>query len=752
VAVPGDAVPEEALLREADSTIVDWLRRDRPASALNGAAPVWAVKPQAAPKVWDRYWILLWQYKTAARKDIGLYRKLGVGGWHIDRGEGRADDVRWAVEQSLPYYVDHAAGKGILHLTPSSGRDALPADGQLGPRPASLLRADTIAQLTARLDANLPEVRSPALLAVALDDETSLGTFNSPFEVDTSPVSLAGFRLWLRARYGSLQALNAQWATSFSNWSEIQPVGFGELRRQHTTAQFESWNLSRWIDWRAYMDTQFALVNARLVTYAHQQAIGAPVGIVGGQQPSPYGGYDYDKLRLALDWIESYDIGGTNEILRSFWSEPPRRPIVQTYFSSGDLAQDRWFLWYYLLHGNAGAIVWPDRHGKPWFQDGQIDPHIQQLAPTFRAVQAPAVRVFADPASQLLTDKIAVLYSHPSVQASWVSDVATHGGTWPRRLSGLDNTSQSAGKNRVAWMKLLEDCGYQAKLISDSQLVANELQNGQYKALILPRAMALSDLHCQAIRRFVDAGGTVIADYWTAVLDEHGKGRRAGGLDDLFGVQRDWRAGAFEGNTLSEIDGEKFQRPFLERLPQKALTDTAGRMIVERGTRATGSTQATGAPTSQQTMFVKRQGSGRAVYLNLSPVAYYDNGFRTGPVADSWRDLIGDQLRQAGLQRRFSASIDGRPAAMVEALFWENAGRTFVGVIGNPSRQAATDGAGLAARWDQPPATLTLHFPAHIGSIRDVRNDKTVIGSTIEVPRWQPSEGVVLELLGDQPR
>jgi hypothetical protein len=51
--------------------------------------------------------------------------------------------------------------------------------------------------------------------------------------------------------------------------------------------------------------------------------------------------------------------------------------------------------------------------------------------------------------------------------------------------------------------------------------------------------MALSDATCAALRKFVAAGGTVVADLCPALYDERGRLRDKGGLDDLFGVTRD---------------------------------------------------------------------------------------------------------------------------------------------------------------------------------------------------------------------
>src|SRR6266581_5581471 len=48
--------------------------------------------------------------------------------------------------------------------------------------------------------------------------------------------------------------------------------------------------------------------------------------------------------------------------------------------------------------------------------------------------------------------------------------------------------------------------------------------------------MALSEEEVAAIRAFAEAGGVVVADAATGLFDQHVAWRRAGALDDLFGI------------------------------------------------------------------------------------------------------------------------------------------------------------------------------------------------------------------------
>jgi hypothetical protein len=58
----------------------------------------------------------------------------------------------------------------------------------------------------------------------------------------------------------------------------------------------------------------------------------------------------------------------------------------------------------------------------------------------------------------------------------------------------------------------------------------------QFRTLILPNIAALSNLQCQQISEFVEAGGSVVATYETSLYDEWGVCRQDFGLASLFGV------------------------------------------------------------------------------------------------------------------------------------------------------------------------------------------------------------------------
>ena len=334
------------------------------AAEINAAAKVYPVGPlEPVPAIrqrpeWRRFIILVWQWQNDVRQDGRLYDLAGLHGFHIDWGATKDDLVRLSKQRRFPYYVDHAAGKGILHLT-DDVRSSVIGKESLLVRPYSFADPRTIETLKSLLRVNVATTKKGLVYGYAFDDEISLGSFNNPAEVDIHPLSLAWYRRWLSHRYGTIQNLNNAWDASYAVFDEVEPVGFEELRKSTSDFSFSKWNLSRWMEWRHFMDYQFAQVLADLTRYTNKIDPLTPAGFVGGQQPSAYGGYDYAFLCRAVQWMEAYDDGGTNEILRSFWNRP-RRIHAQSYGAFAGYRTNVWLLWHRLAHGNQLTIAWPE--------------------------------------------------------------------------------------------------------------------------------------------------------------------------------------------------------------------------------------------------------------------------------------------------------------------------------------------------------------------------------------------------------
>jgi beta-galactosidase len=89
---------------------------------------------------------------------------------------------------------------------------------------------------------------------------------------------------------------------------------------------------------------------------------------------------------------------------------------------------------------------------------------------------------------------------------------------------------------------------------------------GQYKLVVLPQLWIMTPLLAARLRRYVEAGGTLVATYDTAMSDEHGRmhlGGFPGTLTDVFGlwVEETDRLPANTPRPLASVAGNKLHLP-----------------------------------------------------------------------------------------------------------------------------------------------------------------------------------------------
>ena len=704
-----------------------------------------APSQDTAPR-WKRFEMIVYQYKTPppGPEAKRVYESLNLHALHLDNGF--SDDLlNFAKANNYPYYVDHSAGKGDLYIRPEEWQTFfnLYRDNRSRPqRPHSIWDPTVLARLKGNLRSNITRARTGPALAYAFDDEISVTSFTSPADVDWSPEGLSHFHAWLQTQYGTLDRLNAEWGTNFTDWNQAEPQTVDDTRHFHDQT-FDQWNLSRWLDHRSFMNAAWADLLSDLTHEANALDPTTPAGFVGGQAPSTYGGYDYALLRDSVQWMEAYDIGGTNEILRSFWGQT--KPHVQTYFLTDNPAMDKWFLWYYLVHGDRGVICWPESDKGPWFENGQARPGVQALAPTFKEVQGPISEIFPDATFE--HDGIALYYSQPSIATSWFMDIQPHGKTWINRRSAMNNDNATDIFNRNAWTKLLEDSGFQYNFVSYRDVA----QRGAaalagYHVLILPRTLALSDAEAAAIREWVRQGGTLIADYLPGVFDEHGKARATGALDDVFGVGRDQKQGVLDGKSIAEINAELSDQPLAGRLSYNgARRDAAGMVLYERGLRAMGTSQAQEMVEGVAGDIKNHFGNGATYYMNWTPIPYLMA--RSGDAGATYRQRLAAQLatRQGGqmtaLQPRVRVIVNNKEMPAAERLFWQKGGRHYLCVVMNPVRNAKVDNAGTVNdQITSDPLAIKLQFHDAVTGLKNERTGQRLGNGQSFSDQWVPCE------------
>lgn len=690
----------------------------------------------AALERWDRWILMPWRYRWGQAYDNTLVRTMVEAGFNgavcdaLPRADAELHD-----EHGLLWYLDHAAGRGVLHLSEKwSDRVARSALR----RPHCLVDPSVRERLTSRLAASVKAcLGHPTRVAYALDDEISWTTFTNPCRWDNHPLSLAGFRAWLLKRYGSQGGILRQWGRE--NEALIgrmaTPDDFQHLYHRPTS----QWNLSPWCDALSYMDSQLLNLVGQLVAEANLLDPNTPCGFVGAQGPSAYGGFDYAKLMRKVQFLEVYNIGASMEIARSLRAGPQ---IVLVASGVGDPKgpDGAWWNWYGLAHGYRGSIVFADK----WFTK---DDSVLRFGPVVERVAAASRKLIG---ARWLHDGVAVYYSHPSIQVSWFIDCHAHRRTWINRLSSMNNRLSSSSAAFWAWSKLLEDARIQYNFVSYLDVIENGLDPDEYKVLILPRALALSDTEVEQISSYVRRGGVVIADHMPGLFDHHGRGRAVPALDGLLGLDDHppvVAGSVFGGRLLSEFDAETHWN---------ATILSAAQEIWPRCKRARGLPVAE----RQLSSFIAgRHGSGWLQLMNVSLAEYCVHRMRRSEEARHVREVVAAYLHRAGVKPWIELKQDDSPPGITEATYWEKDGRRFVCIVKNPLRLGALDppvgsGApgGPKGRTDvnEGQIRLTVRFSEPQHDVIDERSGKR-LGHTDQVElSWKTDEIALLSMAVEQ--
>jgi hypothetical protein len=686
-----------------------------------GKAWAWQAFPGWTFMPWTYQWTI------GFTQDSGRWSvDHGYNGAFVDRDGIGAGGVKtgrldWINQFKLRFYVDHAADKGLLHLW--DGNAVKPHLDQLhgtGVRPVPLNEA-TRSRLEEHLRKNIAAVKeSPWRAAYALDDEPSWGHFVHPamWQVTDDP---AAFPRWLREVYGDKAPVREKW------------ISYEDLRGRLAEWSVREFDASPLMDQWSFNDSLWANTLGGLVEFANNLDPATPCGFVGGQAPSAFGGYDYAKLMRKVQFIESYNLGSSQAIIRSFNPRNALPAVTSLFHRSVD--DTIWQTWYYLAHGNRGHIGWVEG----WF-DGQTPKSWHaQVAPTLIEAAKKIGPLMSG--AEWKHDGVALYYSHASIQLGWILDAEAHGKTWINRND--DARLSSSAHVRQAWENMLRDSGLQYNYLSYTDVIQRGIAPG-YKVLILPACLCLSDAEARQIRDFCQRGGTVIADYLPGLWDQHGKGRASGGiLDDLFGVSHDpgLKAGDVFGTRLwVEVDQDanyawKTREEFLSN-QNTALKDASG---FHRAVRA--------LPVNTS----NRHGRGTAVLMNLSPQYY--NAHRTagaGPAGQ--REVFMSHVRTAGITPWVRLKNTGDREHGYEITYWTQPGAPgqpsrillFVGL--NPEISGTDLGGGNSIGLKTATIPVTLQFAAEVKGLRDERTGKVHDTGREFSFGWKQNEAIVVSL------
>ncbi len=601
-------------------------------------------------------WLLDGEQRTAF--ETGLQSMLmGVAAGVLSTGRARSNDHLTFAQQKDEYVRTH--DKTYLH------------------RAWCLNADDTREHVAAKLERTAAAVAKYRPLAYVCGDELSVTYYTTPFDYDFTPGCLAQFRQWLQQQYPTLAALNAEWNTDFAAWDEVVPMTADEVGDRA--------NYAPWADHRTFMEITFAQFLRWMDETLESHDPGARLGTSGSQAASAYGGYDWWRLTDAFDFIQAYDHQNTGEMHRSFhdmlaapwWGYGSKDPQLEHQ------------LWRRLLNDNAGAM---------YFSCASL------IAPDYTYTQTAAegrehIREMRNGLARLLHEcdgraaDVYMHYSHPSIHAAFIT-----GG------------EPIFKNNRAGWLKAIEDSALQVKFLSYTQIEQGELTKLMPAAFVLPYSVAISDREAQQMQAYVEAGGTLIADARTGLMDQHCAPQTAGALDELFGIERT------EVNPKARrIDGEAVFTTALGECDPTAITfqDLSGDTTI----KITAGT-ALGRIADAPVLIVCNVGKGRAVLLNLFMDSYARR--RNLGVHQPLRKLLGEVLDLAGVKP--FTQITAADADRYYVARYYRGDAHYVGILRETGVILTGGGPGSAATGEAPHrrSHIQVRFPhqAHVYDLR----------------------------------
>ena len=408
-----------------------------------------------------------------------------------------------------------------------------------------------------------------------------------------SPTCKADLRRYLKTVYPDLDAMNRQWGTRFATWDQVEPIDLGRARAAKQPA--------RWVDHRLHMGRVWADMYRRSQQWIREVDPGA---LVGTDYFCPAHG-DFGEVEIArtvsvtattpveigTEMIRSMDLPGTLKGRFALWGFRAQKRGPRGDRMWGALLDDAGLCGMFAsMPGDAQSYIAADLRAYSYFR--------RTLA------EAEVVKAGVDKLILPLTPtaEVAVVFSA-------AAEHATTFHRWP--------TSHRAAYFRVA--RLISGAGVNHHILPAEDLVRPGVGGhpvGQYKVVFVPACPALSAAQCAALRRYVEAGGTIVADLRPATMDGHGRPLKVGQLDALFGATG---KAAVPRTTYSPT-------AYTWAGHAHKLADA----LVETGLALTGGTPA-GKAGSVPVLITRTQGQGRAVLLNLSAeLSFNGDGAATG--------------------------------------------------------------------------------------------------------------------------
>ena len=436
--------------------------------------------------------------------------------------------------------------------------------------------------------------RSHGALAYSLGDEGATSGHGR------GPKTIAAWQAYLDTEYPDIAALNRSWGSSFTNTGAITELGFTPPPAPATPLP----NHAPAFDLAAFSGYNFVQM-ARIHVNRLREERNDPEAVIGFEGSGDFKRtLQAEQISRELGMWVPYS-GYIDEFLRGAAPRPFLRSVWMGYHQTADGHCGRYY--YGLVNGADSAWYWMWSTMGAWqgFQKPDLAggvPAIEEFVADTRFVREGLGDLLLK--YEMQTDGITLFHSEAS---NWLSG---------QKESPLDPYGPYTWVH-MTWATAIHDLALQYDYVSDRGIRAGEWDPGKTKVLILSSAFALSTETAAAIRRYVENGGVVIADFRPGFYDHHCRphdptGQRAI-LDDLFGIRGAFPPKAEEAVNVT-INGELGGVPLALSSPN---AEYAGKPLADPGIQPT-TAKALGQAGNASVVFVNTVGKGKAVLLNMA--------------------------------------------------------------------------------------------------------------------------------------
>ena len=433
-----------------------------------------------------------------------------------------------------------------------------------------------------------------------LGDENTLQTPGN--DLCFSPTCQADFREYLRGIYGSIDAVNRSWGTTFATWEEVSPLDLQAARRTNQPA--------RWVDHQLHMSRVWTDIFRRSQDWLRETDPGAFVGL--DYTCPEHGNFGEIPMSRTLSVLAPEP----NQIMGEATRSLDLPSLVKGSFELWGFHAERGpgeehKIWDCLLRGSSLCAMFGAQPG-----DGS-----SYLAPDLRPYSYFVSDIHETEVIKGGLDKL-ILPLRDQVAVGMVfSEAAQFAGQFHQNY--YNHRSSYLALRRFLW-----ENGVNFHLIPAEDLTRPEAVSG-YRMIVLPACLALSTGQADTLGDFVRRGGILLADVRPATFDEHGRPLPAGLLDDLFGVN-----GPSGKRTVVRSPARiRFRETSYQ------LTDT----LVDTGLTVTTG-QAAGTAGNLPVVISRSFGAGRTMLLNLSMEFSFN-----GNDAPAGRYLTKQLLEESGV-------------------------------------------------------------------------------------------------------